>query len=517
MVAIDRGFKYSNHPSQGFNCFFYTSAKSSWFSKVHFSHIHYFKTSRFLYTICVSSPTVVDISRGSPADVAGILPGDKILTIGGVVPRDIIEYQLLIDEPHVELEIERSRITFSVTVEKTPGEPLGAEISSALFDRVRTCDNHCEFCFIYQLPKGMRRSLYLKDDDYRLSFLYGNFTTLTRFTEADLERVVTERLSPLFVSIHATNPDLRSELLRNKRGALSLRWLDALLEAHIEIHGQIVLCPTINDGLELDRTLAEIAVRFSSLSSVGVVPLGVSKYSNEARMRAMTKVEANEALDTIERYQELFMATIGRRMVYASDEIYVVAERDFPPLEAYDGFPQHENGIGIFRAFEASFLGDKEYAWGRRAGFFASVDGVPKGAYRPNRTPKGMRKTPPLTSHGTAVLTGSYGKVLLSKLLKESGVDGVRVLEVTNEYFGGNAKVAGLMTGADVARVLEDEPEDHRYILPDVCLNEGRFLDGVLVEELPRQVEVVPTDGASLAKALRRRKPISLRLGENIG
>ena len=465
----------------------------------------------------MSSPTVVDVSSGSPADVAGILPGDKILSIGGAVPRDIIEYQLLVDEPSVELEIERSRLNFSVTIEKTSGEPLGIEISSALFDRVRTCDNHCEFCFIYQLPKGMRRSLYLKDDDYRLSFLYGNFTTLTRFTEADLERVVTERLSPLFVSIHTTNPELRSELLRNKRGALSLRWLDAILEANIEVHGQIVLCPSINDAVELDRTLAEIAVRFPSLSSVGVVPLGVSKYSNEARMRAMNKEEANEALDTVERYQELFLAALGKRMVYASDEIYVVAEREFPLLEEYDGFPQHENGIGIFRAFEASFFGDKDYAWGRRAGFFASVDGVPKGEYRPNRTPKGRRRDVSTTSSSTAVLTGSYGKVLLDKVLSEAGIEGVRVVEVVNEFFGGNAKVAGLMTGEDVAKVLENEPMGDRYILPDVCLNEGRFLDGVLVEELPRQVEVIPTDGASLARVLKRRKPISLRLGENIG
>jgi putative radical SAM enzyme (TIGR03279 family) len=219
----------------------------------------------------VSSPTVVEVASGSPADLAGVLPHDVIVSISGVVPRDIIEYQLLVEEPSFELEIERSGFTFTLTIEKTAGEPLGIEVSSALFDRVRTCDNHCEFCFIYQLPKGMRRSLYMKDDDYRLSFLYGNFTTLTRFTEADLERVITEKLSPLFVSIHSTNPDLRSEMLRNKRGASSLRWLEAMLEAGIEVHGQIVLCPGLNDGVELERTLAEIAVRYNKLQSVGVV------------------------------------------------------------------------------------------------------------------------------------------------------------------------------------------------------------------------------------------------------
>jgi putative radical SAM enzyme (TIGR03279 family) len=462
----------------------------------------------------VSSPTVVEVASGSPADLAGVLPHDVIVSISGVVPRDIIEYQLLVEEPSFELEIERSGFTFTLTIEKTAGEPLGIEVSSALFDRVRTCDNHCEFCFIYQLPKGMRRSLYMKDDDYRLSFLYGNFTTLTRFTEADLERVITEKLSPLFVSIHSTNPDLRSEMLRNKRGASSLRWLEAMLEAGIEVHGQIVLCPGLNDGVELERTLAEIAVRYNKLQSVGVVPLGISKYSNEPRMRAMNTFEAQSAIETIERYQELFNLEMGRKMVYASDELYLIADKEFPPLESYDGFPQHENGIGVFRAFEASFFGDNSYAWGRRAGFFASVDGVPKGEYRPYRMPRGRVERTTLRGHKkTAIVTGSYAKPLLERLISDSGIEDVRVIEVVNEFFGGNAKVAGLMTGTDVASVLAREPEGDRYLLPDVCLNEGRFLDGILVRDLPREVEVVPTDGASLAKALAVRRRPELRLG----
>ncbi|MDF2733209.1 MAG: hypothetical protein K0S92_1847, partial [Desertimonas sp.] len=172
-------------------------------------------------------------------------PGDAVLRLNGRVPRDVIEWQLWSDEPDVDLLVSRNGIEFDVAVAKPAGQPLGAEVSSAVFDRVRTCDNHCEFCFIYQLPKGMRRSLYLKDDDYRLSFLYGNFTTLTRFTEADLERVVTERLSPLHVSIHSTDPELRATMLRNRRGATSLRWLRALLDHGIEVRGQVVVCPGI--------------------------------------------------------------------------------------------------------------------------------------------------------------------------------------------------------------------------------------------------------------------------------
>src|SRR5437763_3833044 len=191
---------------------------------------------------------VVAVAPGSPAAAAGLLPGDELLTLNGESVRDVIRHQTQADEPHVELEGRRGGLEQFVTVEKAAGAPLGLDLASAVFDRVRTCDNHCPFCFIYQLPPNMRKSLSLKDDDYRLSFLYGNFTTLTRFTEADLERVISEQLSPLYVSIHATDPDLRARLLRNRRGATSLRWLSALLDAGIEVHGQVVVCPGINDG-----------------------------------------------------------------------------------------------------------------------------------------------------------------------------------------------------------------------------------------------------------------------------
>ena len=208
----------------------------------------------------MSSPRVVSVAPASPAERAGLAPGDLILRLNGEVPRDIIAYRLLADEGELCLDVDRGGLQISLDVEKQPGESLGAEIHSALFDQVRTCDNHCEFCFIYQLPPNLRESLYLKDDDYRLSFLYGNFTTLTRFTELDLERVVTERISPLHVSIHATDPDLRSSMLRNRRGASSLRWLRALLDHGIEVHGQVVVCPGRNDGSALDETLATVLV-----------------------------------------------------------------------------------------------------------------------------------------------------------------------------------------------------------------------------------------------------------------
>src|SRR6516165_6488461 len=299
---------------------------------------------------------VVAVAPGSPADVAGLSPGDEILSLNGETVRDVIQYQLQTDEALVELELRRGGLERHVEVEKRAGEPLGLELASAVFDRVRTCDNHCPFCFIYQLPQGMRRSLYLKDDDYRLSFLYGNFTTLTRFTELDAERILTERLGPLFVSIHTTDPELRAGMLRNPKGATSLRWLRVLLDGGIEVHGQIVVCPGVNDDAALEDTLAGILDRFPSLASVGAVPLGVSRYSNEPEMRPHTVQEAQRVLDTVEEWQGLFRRAVGHRMVFAADEYYLPAGREPPPARHYEGFPQHENGIGMARAFSESFV-----------------------------------------------------------------------------------------------------------------------------------------------------------------
>ncbi|TAN25006.1 MAG: DUF512 domain-containing protein [Actinomycetota bacterium] len=455
----------------------------------------------------MSLPRVLSVSEGSPAEKAHIFQGDEFVSINGRRPRDVIEYQLLVDEPELEIEIDRGGLHQIVTIEKLAGEPLGAEIESALFDQVRTCDNHCEFCFIYQLPKGMRKSLYMKDDDYRLSFLYGNFTTLTRFTEADLERVVTERLSPLFVSIHTTDPALRAKLLRNKRGATSLRWLKEILRAGIEVHGQIVVCPGINDDLQFEETLIGILEEYPSLASVAAVPLGISKFSTEPNMRSHTREEARRIVQLVDKFQEIFLNLLGRRMIYASDEYYLLAEADFPPIEFYEGFPQHENGIGMARAFEAAFNGDKDRAFGVKPGFFASVDGAPASGYRSARMPgsQAVQLINSKRSRPVAILTGSYGRRVLDPLITSHSRNDIRFVVVENSFFGGNVSVAGLMVGEDLKTVLANEPEDHRYLLPDVCLSEGRFLDGLTPFDLPRPVEIVKTDGDSLARALMLR------------
>jgi NifB/MoaA-like Fe-S oxidoreductase len=359
--------------------------------------------------------------------------------------------------------------------------------------------------------------------------------------------VITEGLSPLNVSIHATNPDRRSDLLRNRRGAPSLRWLRVMLDAGIEVHGQLVVCPGLNDGDVLDDTLAGILDGFPELASVHAVPLGISQFNREPALRLHTYDEACAVVDTVHKWQEVYLASLGRRVVFAADEYYLMAGRSFPPADAYEGFCQHENGVGMVRTLELELTGRASSATGVADGFFAWVEGRTDsgasissvtatgsplaGAVRGDAPPDGYRAPrmlplvdadpvaprsgsvvhlTPRRNAPVGVLTGEYGAAVLRQLLPPVLSDlgrsfadhDVRIIPVRNEFFGGNTAVAGLMTGADISRVLAAEPEGHRYLLPDVCLSRGVFLDGMRADELPRPVEIIKTDGLALRSAL---------------
>ena len=464
----------------------------------------------------MSGARISSISASSPAIGGDVAVGDELISINGREPTDIIEYQQLIDGDVVTLVLQREGrpLRHKVTVRKAIGEPLGLSIDSAVFDRIRTCDNHCTFCFIYQLPKGLRRSLYVKDDDFRLSFLYGNYTTLTRFTEFDLERVVEERLSPLYVSIHSTNPELRAQMLRNPRGATSLRWLRELLRAGIEVHAQVVVCPGVNDGAELERTLQDVITLYPELATVALVPVGVSDLTDEPTMRSHSAEEARAVIDLADKYQRLTRELFGRVSVYASDEFYLVAGRTPQPAGSFESLDQAENGIGLVASFVESFAGRGDMDR-LGTGFFQSVDGAPALGYRAPRSP--------VTSLGddvvedssddssddetVALVTGEYAAPILRELLDEHDFADVGIITVQNRYFGGNIKVAGLMTGHDLQRTLAEVPASTTCLLPDVCLSEGRFIDGLGLEDLPRSVRVVRTTGQDLRSALDASRP----------
>jgi NifB/MoaA-like Fe-S oxidoreductase len=264
----------------------------------------------------------------------------------------------------------------------------------------------------------------------------------------------------------------------------------------------VVVCPGVNDGPILDDTLAGVLDQYPELTTVACVPLGVSRYTTEPAMRAHTQAEAAAVVDLVDDWQPAFQEAVGRRVVFAADEYYLAAGRPFPPLSEYEGLLQHENGVGMAAAFEAGFLGQTERALGVQSGFFQAVDGAPAEGYRAPRTSEGGPvpvQLSPRRGAPVAVVTGEYGARILEPLATKMGA---RVVPVRNDFFGGNIAVAGLLTGSDLIRTLAGEPEGHRYLLPDACLSGGMFLDGLSPADLPRPVEIVPSDGISLRRAL---------------
>lgn len=456
-------------------------------------------------------PTILEVQAGSPAETAGLVPGDELLSVNGVVPNDVIEYQQLVDDVDPVFSMKRDGQSYTAVVEKAEGAPIGLRLSASIFDRVQTCDNHCSFCFIYQLPPGMRRSLYLKDDDYRLSFLYGNFTTLTRFTELDLSRVVEEKLGPLYVSIHATDPDVRTQMLRNPRGATSLRWLSALLEHEVVVHGQVVLCPEINNSAVLERTLAETITRFPRLATLGIVPLGLSRFNKEEELRVHTAQEAADDLEIIHFWQDRALDAVGRRIFQASDELYVTAGMEVPPTDHYEAFAQHENGIGMVRAFydeiermERGTASTDPIVTGE----WRSVPAAPAEGYR---APRHLSDDPDTDDGPVVALTGEYGERVLAPVLgRLESLAGrrIRLMPVENRFFGGNTAVAGLMVGEDLKKALATDVEPAgAYVLPDVALSGDRFIDDVSLSDVAAvanaPVVVAPATASGLVGAAR--------------
>ena len=432
---------------------------------------------------CAEAPAGVVVSRvrpGSAAAAAGVCGGDRLLAVNGAPLRDVIDFQFNAGEEELRVELERAGARTAARLVRRPGRDLGLEFETPRPAEISTCANKCVFCFIHQLPRGMRRSLYVKDDDYRLSFLHGNYITLTDLDEAELDRIETQRLSPLYVSVHATDPALRHELLGRPRVATPILPVMArLARAGISMHAQIVLCPGLNDGAQLARTVFDLSALHPGVRTAAIVPVGLTRHRQRLpELRSLEPGEARALAATVTAWQAELRARLGSRFVFLADEIYLRAGLDVPPGRAYEGFPVLEDGIGLVRRFEDGFRRASHRLRGRR---------------RPPRT--------------ITVVSGEMFAPRLAGLLGDLAVAGltVDVAAVPNDFFGRKIAVAGLLTGQDIQRELARRRLGGRVLIPGVTLREqdGVFLDDLTPADLARDLDVPvqvvePTPGALL-------------------
>jgi putative radical SAM enzyme (TIGR03279 family) len=430
---------------------------------------------------CADGVVVAVVRPRTPAAAAGLRAGDRILAINGHTLRDAIDFQFHGSDERLALSVERAGATRALSLARRPGADLGVELEAPRASEIATCANKCVFCFIHQLPKGMRKSLYVKDDDFRLSFLHGNYITLTDLDETELERIVAQRLSPLYVSVHATDPALRWELLgRPRRTTEILPRLERLAKAGIRMHAQIVLCPDLNDGAQLERTVRELAPLHPHVATTAIVPVGLTRHRERLpALRTLTNDEARALVATVAAWQGEFVERLGSRFVFLGDEVYLQADAPLPGADAYEGFAIAEDGIGLVRRFE---------------------DGL-RRALRRRRTVSVPRDV--------TLVSGTLYAPRLERLVTSIPGAVARVAAVPNEFFGGSVSVAGLLTGRDVARHLATLPAlGEAIVVPAVALRErdGVFLDdmtcGDLAAALGVPVRVVEPEPAALLSAV---------------
>ncbi len=415
-----------------------------------------------------SEAVISSIKPDSKADRAGLSPGDRILKVNGETVRDLIELSFALSEKRVTLEVAKaSGEKVQLRLNKAMDEDLGFEFESAVFDRVRTCANKCLFCFVDQMPEGLRETLYVKDDDYRLSFLYGNFVTLTNLTVADFDRIRRFHLSPLYVSVHTTDGALREKMLGTPRAADIMKQLRKLASAGIEMHTQIVLCPDWNDGEVLHRTVHELATLQPEVLSVAIVPVGLTRFRQSCHpLRGFTESEAASIVDAVSLWQAKFRTENGSSFVYLSDEMYLKAGRSVPPEEFYDGYPQLENGIGLIRSFLT------EWSVGLAA-----------------QTRTGKAKE----NEHTVVICGTAFAPTLTGLLQSFGA-AASVEAVTNQFFGPAVNVSGLLTGGDIVSHLQSMPEKPKHVVLSSTMlrkQENVFLDGMDLKQFAQKVGAI--------------------------
>ncbi len=424
-----------------------------------------------------------DVAAGSIADQLGLEPGDRLLSIDGHQIEDIFDYEYYVESPSIVALVEKADgEEWELDIENG-GQDLGLTFENSLMSEYRSCRNHCIFCFIDQMPKGMRETLYFKDDDSRLSFLQGNYITMTNMSSRDIDRIIHFRLSPVNISVHTTNPVLRCKMLNNRFAGKVLKNLHRLYEAGLPMNGQIVLCRGVNDGEELERTIRDLSRYIPCMESVSVVPVGLSRYREGLYpLKPFTRAEAADTIRIIERWQKKLYEEHGTHFVHASDEFYILAGQSVPETERYDGFLQLENGVGMVRLMTeevaealAQLAGDEEEEE---------------------------------LSIATGKLAYAYLREFLAQIRRKFPKRLVHLYPITNDFFGELITVAGLITGQDLIRQLKGKPLGRRLLLP-VCMfrsGEEVFLDDVAREDVENALQVpvniVESSGQAFVNAI---------------
>ncbi len=430
---------------------------------------------------------ITDVLQGSYADKCGIKKDDVLLSINGNEINDVLDYRFYLTERRVELVCLRCGEQLSFCIKKDEYDDIGLDFETPLMDKKHTCKNKCIFCFIDQNPEGLRESLYFKDDDSRLSFLHGNYITLTNMTDTDVERIIKMKFSPINISVHTTNPELRVKMMKNKRSGEVLRYLDDFYNAGLEMCAQIVLCKGVNDGEELVRSMNDLARYSPRITSVAVVPAGLTKFRDKLYpLTDFTREEAKAVIDVINEFGEKHKKEHGTRLVYAADEFYLKAGIDIPDADYYEEYAQIENGVGMLRSFADEFKIAVE-----------DVSDLVDSLDRPRTV---------------SIVTGVASYPMMSGIAKkiEALCDKVNVktFKIINNFFGESITVSGLLTGKDMYEQLKGEELGDELLIPRNCLRHGEdvFLCGMTLSELSESlsipIRVVENDGFDIVDAV---------------
>jgi len=425
---------------------------------------------------------------GSIGAELGVEKGDFLISINGIVPQDLIDYRYLSADEYIDVEIEKpDRQRIVLEIEKDADEDLGLVFTQDTFDGMKRCKNKCIFCFVDQMPPNLRDSLYIKDDDYRLSLLYGNFITLTNMKEADLQRIMEMHISPIYISVHSTEPEIRKRMLNNPQAGKLISIMTRLAEAGIEMHTQVVLCPGINDGEHLAETIATLQNFWPQVKSVAVVPVGITKYQKNPLLRSYTPSEAKIIIRDVTWRQEEFKSKINSNFVFLADEFYLLAGEEIPSYDHYEGFPQIENGVGLVRYFWHDFQ---------------------KAAPKLPQALKNKKKF--------FIVTGISGGPVLEPIiqrLNEIKNLEVNLIKISNDFFGRTVTVTGLLTGHDLILGLEEwrkeEEEVPEIFISSTMLKYGAdvFLDNTKVSQVAARlnckINVLEPKGESLVTAIK--------------